>query len=163
MAALNKGSKAPDFRLPLVGGGEFSLKEALAKSAVVIAFFKISCPVCQYAIPYYDRLAKRLQSAGVTLIGVSQDDLESTVDFMRRFGGNFPVAIDNPKGYPVSNAYGLTNVPTLFEIAQDGKITLSSVSWSRDEVAEVFARHVSDAKKAPLFEPKEMVAELRVG
>ena len=163
MAALTKGSKAPDFTLPLIGGGEFSLKAAREKSAVVVAFFKISCPVCQYAIPFYDRLAKRLQAAGVTMIGVSQDDAESTADFLRRFGGGFPVAIDNPKGYPVSNAYGLTNVPTLFEIAQDGKITMSSVSWARDEVAEVFARHVQGAKSSSLFEPKETVAEFRAG
>jgi hypothetical protein len=31
--------------------------------------------------------------------------------------------------YPVSNAYGLTNVPTIFWIAQDGEIEVSSVGW----------------------------------
>jgi len=164
MAALIQGQQAPDFRLPLLGGGEFSLKDALAKSAVVVAFFKISCPVCQWAIPYYDRLAKRLQAVGVTMIGISQDDRESTADFLKRFGGSFPVALDNPRGYAVSNAYGLTNVPTLFEIRQDGKIVLSSVSWARDEVESVYRRHAAGgAKAAPLFEANEKVEEFRVG
>jgi len=163
MAALTAGMKAPDFRLPLVGGGEFSLKEALASSSVVIAFFKISCPVCQWAFPLYDRLAQKLKVAGVTMIGVSQDDRESTVDFMRRFGVNFPVALDS-RGYIVSNAYGLTNVPTLFEIEQDGKIAMSSVSWARDEVEAIYAKYASaEAKASRLFSPKEKIAEYRAG
>src|SRR3954454_4068450 len=139
MAALNEGMKAPDFALPLVGGGEFSLQAALAKSAVVLVFFKISCPVCQYAAPFYDRLAQRMKSVGIPVIGVSQDDAESTKQFMQRFGANFPVAIDG-KGYPVSAAYGLTNVQTICEIAQDGTVTTSSVSWARDEVAAVYEK-----------------------
>ncbi|SRR6266568_5980576 len=163
MAALTSGTKAPDFRLPLLGGGEFSLKEALAKSAVVIAFFKISCPVCQWAFPLYDRLAQKLKAVGVTLIGVSQDDRESTLDFVREFGVNFPVALDS-RGYIVSNAYGLTNVPTVFEVQQDGKITTSSVSWAREEVEAIYAKYAgSDAKGAKLFARKEDISEYRAG
>ena len=162
MAALNTGTKAPDFRLPLVGGGEFSLKESLAKSAVVLAFFKISCPVCQWAFPLYDRLAQKLKSAGVTMIGISQDDRESTLDFMKRFGVNFPVALD-AKGYPVSNAYGLTNVPTVFEIGQDAVIATSSVSWAREEVEAIYAKYAGAESKNPLFSPMEGIAEFRVG
>ena len=163
MAALNQGSKAPTFRLPLVGGGEFSLRDELAKAPVVLAFFKISCPVCQWAFPLYDRLAQKLKSAGVTMIGISQDDRDSTVDFMRRFGVNFPVALDG-RGYIVSNAYGLTNVPTVFEIQQDGIIATSSVSWAKEEVEAIYKKYSGQAgTTAPLFDRKERIADFKAG
>ena len=163
MAALTQGTKAPDFRLPLVSGEEFSLKEARAKSAIVLAFFKISCPVCQWAFPLYDRLAQKLKSAGVTMIGVSQDDRESTLDFMQRYGVNFPVALDSRR-YIVSNAYGLTQVPTVFEIQQDGTIATSSVSWAREELEAIYRKYATNSGDATrLFSPKENIAEFRIG
>jgi peroxiredoxin len=162
MAALIQGNKAPAFTLPLVGGGEFSLKDALKEGPVVVAFFKISCPVCQWAFPLYDRLAQRLKEVGVRMIGVSQDDRESTLDFMRRFGVNFPVALDG-RGYIVSNAYGLTNVPTIFEIQQDGTIASSSVSWARAEVEAIYKKYAAAQNAAPLFDRKEQISEFRAG
>lgn len=162
MAELIAGSKAPTFTLPLVEGGEFSLKEALKESAVVIAFFKISCPVCQFAFPLYDRLAQKLKAVGVKMIGISQDDRASTLDFMRRFGVNFPVALDG-RGYIVSNAYGLTNVPTVFEVQQDGTIATSSVSWAREEVEAIYKKYAAEGTAAPLFDRREPIAEFRAG
>jgi len=52
MAALSAGISAPEFNLPTIKGERFSLREALARGPVVAAFFKISCPVCQYAFPF---------------------------------------------------------------------------------------------------------------
>jgi hypothetical protein len=73
------------------------------------------------------------------------------------------VALDG-RGYIVSNAYGLTNVPTVFEVQQDGTIGISSVSWAREEVEEIYRKH-SGAKDAPspLFEPREKIAEFKAG
>ena len=52
----------------------------------------------------------------------------------------------------------------LFEVQQDGKIGMSSVSWAREEVEAVYAKYaVSEAKTAPLFAAKENVAEFRAG
>ena len=42
--------------------------------------------------------------------------------FNKEFGVTFPVLLDDTETYPVSNAYGLTNVPTIFWIAQDAEI-----------------------------------------
>jgi hypothetical protein len=82
---------------------------------------------------------------------------------MHRFGVNFPVALDG-RGYIVSNAYGLTNVPTVFEIQQDGIIGMSSVSWARPEVEEIARKYSADAVGVvPLFEPKEKIAEYKAG
>src|SRR5271165_3143352 len=117
MAALTVGIRAPGFTLSPVGGKQISLNEALQKGPVVLAFFKVSCPVCQYALPLLERVYRANQSADVTVLGISQDKLRDTQAFLREYDLTFPVALDDPTKYAVSNAYGLTNVPTLFYIA----------------------------------------------
>jgi peroxiredoxin len=163
VAALNPGMEAPAFDLPLLGGGQFSLREALIASPIVLAFFKISCPICQYAFPLYERLAKK--TAGrIRVVGVSQDDQSSTRSFAKDCGVTFPIALDETKHFPVSKAYGLTNVPTLFEIAQDGRIAVSCVGWEKAVVEDIFHRH-ADADKSgnALFHSREAIADFRAG
>jgi peroxiredoxin len=167
MPALNTGIKAPDFTLPTTHGDKFSLADALRRGPVVLAFFKVTCPVCQYAFPLYDRVYRHLKNSNVTFVGVSQNEEDETEQFMRQYDVTFPVLLDDVKKYPVSNAYGLTNVPTLFLISQDGTIEVSGVGWSKSDVEEV-ARRVSQNGKvakagAPVFKPGEDVADFRAG
>jgi peroxiredoxin len=58
MATLKAGTLAPDFTLPTMDGKKFSLSEALARGPVLAAFFKVSCPTCQYAFPFLERIYK---------------------------------------------------------------------------------------------------------
>ena len=58
MAALCTGNKAPEFDLKTLDGKRFSLSDELAHRPVVLAFFKVSCPTCQYALPFFERLHK---------------------------------------------------------------------------------------------------------
>jgi peroxiredoxin len=165
MPALATGVRAPEIDLTAVGGGKFNLGDALKKGPVVAAFFKVSCPVCQLALPYVERLFKAYGKSGkVTLVGVSQDGAADTQAFNREFGVTFPVLIDE-KGYPVSNAYGLTNVPTVFLISQEGEIERSIVSWSKADMEELNRKlaEISGVKPAELFHPGERVAEFKPG
>src|SRR2546427_9954549 len=116
MTKVLAGHQAPTFALNGTNGQPFSLADALRKGPVVAAFFKISCPVCQFTLPFLERLYKRYGSDGVAFLGISQDDARDTKDFAKEFGVTFPMLIDDEDGYLVSNAYGLTNVPTIFLI-----------------------------------------------
>ena len=115
---------------------------------VVLAFFKVSCPICQYAFPFLERLERAYGHQGVRLIGVSQDDPKHTAAFTKEFGVTFPVLLDDRDTYPVSNAYGLTNVPSIFWIAQDGKIEVSSVGWVKADFTEI-SRKMAESGKIP--------------
>ena len=42
---LEPGSRAPEFRLELLAGGAATLAEILTGGPVLLAFFKISCPI----------------------------------------------------------------------------------------------------------------------
>ena len=101
----------------------------------------MSCPTCQYAFPFFERLHQALTAPRVSrLIGVSQNDAKDTAAFIKEFGITFPLLLDDPRSYPVSNAYGLTNVPSIFWIAQDGEIEVSSVGWVKADFEEINRR-----------------------
>jgi peroxiredoxin len=166
MPALEAGVQAPEIELHYLDGSKFSLKEARKKGPVVAAFFKVSCPVCQLAFPYLERVFKAYEKSGkFTFVGVSQDNAADTKAFNREFGVTFPVLLDPAGKYPVSKAYGLTNVPTVFLISVDGGIEFSSVSWSKADVEELSRRLalVSDATPAPVFHSAEKVPEYKPG
>jgi peroxiredoxin len=165
MAALTAGTSAPDFKLQTMDGKQFSLSEALTRGPVVAAFFKVSCPVCQYTFPFLERIYKAHGEKNVTIVGVSQNDGKDTSAFIKEFGLTFPVLLDDTKTYPASNTYGLTNVPTIFWIAQDGEIELSSVGWDRKEIEEINrkAAEVNGEGAKPVFHSGEQIPEFRAG
>jgi len=165
MAALAAGVKAPEFELQAMDGRRFVLRDELAHGPVVLAFFKVSCPVCQYAFPFFERLDRAYGHTGVRIIGVSQNDPKQTAAFTKEFGVSFPVLLDDTDSYPVSNAYGLTNVPTLFWIAQDGEIEVSSVGWVKMDFEEI-NRKMAEARNIPaasVFKAGEDVRDFRAG
>lgn len=165
MAALSTGTKAPDFTLPRTEGKDFSLRDAFTRGPIVVAFFKVSCPVCQYAFPFLERIYKAYGGKNVSIAGVSQNDKRDTARFMKEYGITFPVLLDDTSTYPVSNAYGLTNVPTTFWIAQDGEIEISSVGWVRKEIEEINQRAAEATSRAAksVFSAGEQVADFRPG
>ena len=165
MAALTPGTQAPDFTLPSMDGKPFSLHEALARGPVLAAFFKISCPTCQYAFPFLQRIYQAHGNQAVTIVGISQNTKKDTALFTKEYGITFPVLLDDTSSYPVSNTYGLTHVPTIFWIAQDGEIEISSVGWVRKEMEE-FNRRAAQAFPGgfkPLFRQDEQIADFRAG
>ena len=164
MTALSAGTLGPDFSLQNLKGETFSLRDALSKGPALIAFFKISCPVCQYTFPFLERIYQAHGSKGLTLVGISQNNKKDTSAFLRQYGVTFPVLLDEAKVYAVSNAYGLTTVPTIFWIARDGEIEISSVGWVRGEIDEIHRRAsaLSGVSK-PIFASEEKIAEFRPG
>ena len=123
--ALPCSIKAPEFRLKSTTGKPVILSEVLKRGPVVLAFFKVSCPVCQYAFPYLERMSQVHKPEPVSFIGISQDSPADTEAFLQKYGVSFTVALDDSKRYVVSNAYKLTNVrkgepaKSLFEVPPD--------------------------------------------
>jgi peroxiredoxin len=165
MGALAIGKKAPEFSLRTLDGRKFSLQDELARGPVLLAFFKVSCPTCQYAFPFFERLYQSYGHGGVTMVGISQNDAKETIAFTKEFGVSFPVLLDEIGKYPVSNAYGLTNVPTIFWIAQDGEIEISSVGWLKADFEQINRKLAEYGKAAPavVFKPGEDVRDFRAG
>ena len=164
MTHIVAGNIAPGFSLKALDNKEYSLNTLMERGPVVAAFFKVSCPVCQFTFPFLERLYERYGGDGVTFLGISQNDARATQDFAKEYGLTFPMLLDE-NGYPVSNAYGLTNVPTIFLIDADGTVKVSSVGFDRKDL-ETIAAHLAERKKislAPLFRSDEVVPANKPG
>ncbi len=129
---LQAGSRAPDFRLKRLSGGEASLQELIANGPVLLAFFKITCPVCQLTFPFLERIAT---PGTLPIYGISQHGPEDTREFTTEFGVTFPVLLDEEDaGFPVSDAFGISNVPTMFLVERDGTVSHAIEGWNRQEI-----------------------------
>jgi len=164
MTRIVAGSMAAGFSLKSLDNKDYSLNALLERGPVVAAFFKVSCPVCQFTFPFLERLYKRYGGDGVTFLGISQDDARATQNFAKEYGMTFPLLLDD-NGYPVSNAYGLTNVPTIFLIDTDGTVKVSSMGFDKKDLENI-AAHLAERKKislAPLFRPDEVIPANKPG
>lgn len=164
MTNIVAGNIAPAFSLKSLDNQKYSLQAALERGPVVAAFFKISCPVCQFTFPFLERLYKRYGSSDVTFLGISQDDTRATRNFASEYAVTFSLLLDE-NDYPVSNAYGLTNVPTIFLIDPDGKVKVSSMGFDKSDL-ETIARELAERRKialTPLFRPDEVIPSNKPG
>jgi peroxiredoxin len=126
------GAKGPGFRLPRLDGGEITLAEILTGGPALLAFFKVSCPVCQLTFPFLERVH---QAGALPVYGISQNDGENTRAFAKRFRTTFPMLLDSENsGFEVSNAYGISSVPTMFLVERDGSIQQAMLGWRKDEM-----------------------------
>ena len=165
MTHIVAGNTAPGFSLKALDNKEYSLNTLLERGPVVAAFFKVSCPVCQFTFPFLERLHERYGGDGETFLGISQDDPKSSQEFAKEYGITFPIPLDDANGYVVSNAYGLTNVPTIFLIDTDGTVKVSSMGFDKKDL-ETIAAYLAERKKtslAPLFRPEEVVPANKPG
>lgn len=155
-AMLEAGVRAPSFQLKSLDGKPRSLEDILAAGPTLLAFYKVSCPVCQLAFPYLERLAA---GSSLQIVGISQDDDNSTKGFNQRFGVTFPTLLDQSKeDYPASNAYGISSVPSVFLVEKDGRIAQSFAGFSKRDLEAVGER----AGVKP-FRPEDNVPDWKAG
>ncbi|HKW56455.1 MAG TPA: TlpA disulfide reductase family protein [Candidatus Acidoferrum sp.] len=164
MTHIVAGNVAPTFSLKSLDGKEFALRKLLEGGPVVAAFFKVSCPVCQFTFPFIERLHQRYSGDGVAIVGISQDDARATKDFAMQYSTTFPMLPDE-KGYPVSNAYGLTMVPTIFLLGTDGKVNVGSMGFAKADLESIAAALAErrKIKSTPLFRTDESVPAVKPG
>jgi peroxiredoxin len=166
MTHIVAGNLAPNFSLKSLDGKEFSLSAALQKGPVLLAFFKIGCPVCQFTFPFLERLYQRYKNPNLTIVGISQNGPEKTAAFNKEYGVTFPVLLDpEEKGYVVSNAYGLTMVPTILLVDTDGSVLVSQMGFVKSDLESIANRFAERTKlaKAPLFLPSESIPANKPG
>jgi peroxiredoxin len=164
MTNIMAGSLAPGFSLAGMDGKKHSLNSLMEPGPAVLAFFKVSCPVCQFTFPFLQRLYERFGGDEVSFAGLSQDGATVTEKFLKEYGVRFPVLLDE-EDYRASNAYGLTSVPTIFLIDTSGTVKISSMGFVKNDL-EAIARELADWRRTPLtplFLPNEKVPANKPG
>lgn len=103
---------------------------------LLLVFYHSECPTCRLSMPFIGNLARSVASGRTKIWGVSQDGGNDTVKFARTSGLEMPILIDADP-YPLSQAYGLTNVPTLFLIDSSRTILDQCVGFTRDDFLRI--------------------------
>lgn len=116
MAPIAVGTSAPTFPGSDIEGGP---------KAVV--FYKVTCPTCQLAAPAMERLYRAFPDSFVAVV---QDPPERAEAFASQFETSFP-SVSDGEPYPVSSAWGLEAVPTVFLVG-NGAVEDVVESWDRD-------------------------------
>jgi len=118
---VGRGSDAPDFRLPRVPGGEPLALEDLRGRAVLLNFWATWCAPCEAEMPAMQRLNRRLEPEGLTLVAVSVDESEEAVErFRQRLGLEFPIVWDPER--EVSERYQTYKYPETLLIDREGRV-----------------------------------------
>lgn len=152
---LDAGQTAPNFRLETLDGRTAELSEILARGPVLLAFYKVSCPTCQLTLPFLNRF----RHTPLQVFAISQNPPDLADEFNREFGVEVAGLIDKAEdGYPASNAYGLTHVPTMFLVEPEGKITWSSIGFSKKDLQDLGERF-----GVALFRPEDRVPDFKGG
>ena len=91
---VDAGDRAPDFKLPIDGGGHFSLSALKGKTVVLYFYPKDDTSGCtKEAIGFRDALAA-FEAAGAMVIGVSKDSVARHDRFKAKYDLNFPLVSD---------------------------------------------------------------------
>jgi len=101
---LTIGDKAPDFDLEASGGEKICLDDLLGKKIALYFYPKDDTPGCTIEACELRDLKNELALAGVLVLGISADSIDSHNKFSKKFNLNFPLLSDKNKD--VSNAYG---------------------------------------------------------
>jgi peroxiredoxin len=88
--------------------------------------------VCQMTMPFLERLHA---SGKLAVRGISQHGSPDTREFNEYYGVTFDTLLDSEdEGYPASNAYGISSVPTMFLVEPDGRISRVIEGWSKADM-----------------------------
>jgi len=105
MTDIAEGQKAPEFTLPVDGGGEITSAGLKGRTVVLYFYPKADTPGCTNEAKDFTALAAEFAAAGATVIGVSKDPVKKLDRFKAKYDLAVTLASDETAG--VTEAYGL--------------------------------------------------------
>lgn len=102
---VQDGDKAPDFELPTGGGEVLKLSRLRGKPVVLYFYPKDDTSGCTLEAKDFTKLASNFRKAGVEVIGLSPDSVQSHQKFSKKYDLAVQLAADEDKA--VATAYGV--------------------------------------------------------
>lgn len=152
-AALSPNTKAPNFTLPTLDGGTFTLFDCFntPPKVVILDIWATTCPPCKAEIPYLQDMHKRYNGKGLMVVGVALDGRKDRVkSFVSDAGVTYTIPLD-PGGDKIGRSYKVTTIPATYIIDKKGMIR---------NVHSGFPLRDKDAQKAAALEIEKDVKAL---
>lgn len=121
---LEVGDQAPGLDIDTWVKGEETAIET--GNVYVVEFWATWCGPCRRSIPHLTKLQKEFEEDGLTIIGISKEEIEKVRPFVRNSGNrmNYTVAVDRNGSTHRAwfDAAGLKGIPAAFIVDRKGKI-----------------------------------------
>lgn len=129
------GDLAPDFTLPMYGGGEVKLSDLRGK-VVLLNFWATWCPPCMQELSVVQQeIIDRFAGQEFAFIFASRGDTQEQIaDTRQKRGFNFPMAMD--KDEAVFKLFAKKGIPHNYLIDREGRIVHIELGYDPESFAE---------------------------
>jgi len=127
-----EGDLAPDFTLPMYGGGEVTLSELRGK-VVLLDFWATWCPPCMQELSVVqEKVIDRFAGEEFVFLPVSRGDTEEQIAATReKRGFAFPMAMDRDQR--VFGLYAQKGIPHNYLIDREGRIVKIELGYTPED------------------------------
>ena len=112
----------------------------------LLVFFRSDCRRCEGALGLAAGIGR--VARGLTVIGVSQETIEDTAEFLGGINVRLPVVIDD-RPFPASRAFEIDTVPSVVLI-EDDRVSWTSDGFSANDVEELAGLLVPWTRDTPI-------------
>ena len=136
-----EGDMAPEFVLPVMGGGSTKSLSGTHGKVRYIDFWASWCPPCRVSVPEIVALQQELGGSRFAVIAINVDErIGDAMKFLERYPMNYD-ALSDPQGATAA-AYDLPGMPTSFVVDPEGRVTLVHVGFRRGDMKAIRAHIV---------------------
>jgi len=138
---LRVGTRAPDFTLPQVGGGERSLRDFQGRR-VFLVFVQAGCESCHDIAPDLNRLQRTGELQVLVVNRAAPGEAAQWADDVR---AEFPVLVQD--GLELAKKYQVFATPFAFVIAEEGVVAGSGLVTQRRHIR--FVLEAAEKARSP--------------
>ena len=113
------GAPAPEIRADLIAGPDPVRLDALRGRVVLLDFWATWCGPCRAVMPELDRLSRQYHDRGLTVLGLTDERLETVRAHLARSPVSYTIARDLGG---TGHRYGVSAMPTLVVIDRAGQV-----------------------------------------